>query len=41
VRAVLGDSHGVVYYPGVLRWVDAFPGLGRRYARRAARHAEV
>jgi short-subunit dehydrogenase len=41
VHAVLGDRHGVVHYPAVLRWVEAFPGLGRRYARRAARHAEV
>jgi short-subunit dehydrogenase len=41
VRAVLDGGHGVVHYPSVLRWVDAFPGLGRRYARRAARHAEV
>jgi hypothetical protein len=41
VRAVEGPAEGVVFYPRVLRWVHAFPALGRRYARRAARHADV
>src|SRR5436190_3854001 len=34
VGAVEGPAEGVVFYPGVMRWVHAFPGLGRRYARR-------
>jgi short-subunit dehydrogenase len=37
VRAVEGPSAGVVFYPRMLRWVHALPGLGRRHARRAAR----
>jgi short-subunit dehydrogenase len=41
VRAVEGPSRGVVFYPGMLRWVHAFPGLGRRHARAAARRADV
>jgi uncharacterized protein len=36
VRAIEGPAEGVVYYPRILRWVDAFPALGRRYSRRAA-----
>ena len=41
VRAVEGPAAGAVFYPGVMRWVDRFPGLGRRYARGAARRADV
>jgi short-subunit dehydrogenase len=41
VRAAEGDARGVVFYPRVLRWPHRLPGLGRRYARRAARHADV
>jgi uncharacterized protein len=41
VDAVEGPAHGVVFYPGVMRWVHALPGLGRRHARRAARRADV
>jgi short-subunit dehydrogenase len=36
VRAVEGPAEGVVFYPRVLRWIHAFPGLGRRHARGAA-----
>ena len=39
--AARGSARAVVYYPRMLRWVDRFPGLGRRYARRAARHADL
>lgn len=41
VRAVEGDMNGVVFYPRVLRWVHMLPGLGRRYARRAASEADL
>ena len=36
-----GDARGTVYYPRVMRWVDRFPGLGRRYSRRAAKGANL
>jgi short-subunit dehydrogenase len=41
VRAIEGPADGVLFYPAVLRWVYAFPALGRRYARRAARNADL
>jgi short-subunit dehydrogenase len=41
VRAVEGDAEGVIFYPRVMRWVHAFPGLGRRFARRAAENADL
>jgi short-subunit dehydrogenase len=41
VRAVREDARGVVFYPRMLRWPHRFPGLGRRYARRAARGADL
>jgi short-subunit dehydrogenase len=41
VRAVSGDVEGMVFYPRVLRWAHRFPWLGRRYARGAARHADL
>lgn len=41
VDAVEGGPAGVVFYPRVLRIVHAFPGLGRRYARRAAKGADL
>ena len=41
VAAAEGDAQGVVFYPRVLRWPHGFPGLGRRYSRRAARHADL
>jgi short-subunit dehydrogenase len=41
VAAACGEARGVAFYPPVLRWVHRMPGLGRRYARRAARHADV
>src|SRR3954468_7541102 len=41
VAGALGDAHGVAFYPSVMRWVHRMPGLGRRYARRAARHADL
>ena len=40
VRAAEG-GRGVAFYPRALRWVHTFPGLGRRYARRASRRADV
>jgi short-subunit dehydrogenase len=36
-----GNAQGPVFYPQVLRWVHRFPGLGRRYARRAAKGADL
>jgi short-subunit dehydrogenase len=41
VDAIEGDAEGVVFYPRVLRWIDRFPGLGRRYARRMAKAADL
>lgn len=41
VHAIEGDAAGVAFYPRALRWVHAIPGLGRRYARRAARNANL
>lgn len=41
VNAADGDVEGVVFYPRVLRWPHRFPGLGRRYSRRAAKHADI
>jgi uncharacterized protein len=41
VRAVEGHHHGVTHHPRMLRWVDRFPGLGRRYSRRVARGADL
>jgi short-subunit dehydrogenase len=39
--APLHDGSGVTFYPRALRWAHRFPALGRRYARRAARHADL
>jgi short-subunit dehydrogenase len=41
VAAAEGDAEGVVFYPRMLRLPHRFPGLGRRYSRRAARHADI
>jgi len=41
VAATQRGARGIAFYPGVMRWVHRFPGLGRRYSRRAARHADV
>lgn len=41
VAAAEGDAEGVAFYPRTLSWVDRFPGLGRHYARRMARAADV
>ena len=41
VAAAEGDAQGVAFYPRMLRWPYRFPGLGRRYSRRAAKHADV
>jgi short-subunit dehydrogenase len=41
VNAAEGDAEGVVFYPRILRWPHRFPGLGRRYSRRAAEHADL
>jgi uncharacterized protein len=41
VRAVESDARGAVHHPRALRWVDRFPGLGRRYSRRVARGADL
>jgi hypothetical protein len=39
--AVQGDVSGVAFYPRMLRWPHRFPGLGRRYSRRMAKHADL
>src|SRR4051794_5612993 len=41
VRAVREDARGVTFYPRILCWPHRLPLLGRRYSRRAARHADV
>jgi short-subunit dehydrogenase len=41
IAAAEGDAEGVVFYPRMLRLPYRFPGLGRRYSRRAARHADI
>jgi short-subunit dehydrogenase len=41
VEAIEGPAEGVVFYPPLMRWVHAFPGLGRRHARAAARHTDL
>ncbi len=41
VRAVEHPSKGVLFYPGVLRWVHSFPGLGRGHAKRAAKNSDL
>jgi short-subunit dehydrogenase len=41
VKAIEGPAQGVVFYPAVMRWVHAFPGLGRRHAMAAARHTDL
>jgi uncharacterized protein len=41
VTAVEGPADGFLVYPSMLRWIRAFPALGRRYARKAARRADL
>jgi short-subunit dehydrogenase len=41
VRAAEGGSSGVVFYPRALRWAHRFPGLGRHYAGRMAKGADL
>jgi len=41
VAAVEGPAEGVVFYPRVLRWVHALPGLGRRHAKGAAKETDL
>jgi short-subunit dehydrogenase len=41
VAAAAGTREGLVFYPRMLRWAHRLPGLGRRYARRAARGADL
>ena len=41
VRAIEGPARGIVFYPSMLRWVHALPGLGRRHARQAAKATDL
>lgn len=41
VAAVEGPAEGIVHYPRVLGVADALPALGRRFARRTARKADL
>src|SRR4051794_36059161 len=41
VEAASGSTEGVTFYPRSLRWPHRLPGLGRRYARRMARGADL
>jgi len=41
VAAAEGEQQGVAFYPRMLRWPHRFPGLGRRYARRTAKAADL
>lgn len=39
--AILAEADGVAYHPKILRWIDRFPGLGRRFSRRLASGADL
>jgi hypothetical protein len=39
--AVEGGRHGVAVYPRMLGRPHRFPGLGRRYSRHTAKHADL
>ncbi|UPJ48324.1 SDR family NAD(P)-dependent oxidoreductase [Bradyrhizobium sp. 200] len=41
VRAADTRTSGFVFYPGALKWIDRFPGLGRRYSKRLAKYANL
>jgi hypothetical protein len=41
VGAIEGSANGGVFYPSMLRWVHAFPGLGRRHARQVAKATDL
>jgi len=41
VRAVKAQQSGFAFYPRMLRWIDRFPALGRRFTRRVAKHADL
>jgi short-subunit dehydrogenase len=41
ISAVEGPADGVIFYPRMLRWVHALPGIGRGYAKRAARNSNL
>jgi short-subunit dehydrogenase len=41
VRAVEGPAQGVIFYPRILRWVHALPGLGRSHAKRASENTNL
>ncbi|MBA4793664.1 MAG: SDR family NAD(P)-dependent oxidoreductase [Phenylobacterium sp.] len=41
VAAVADQQAGVVYHPDVFKWIDRFPALGRRFAKRLARGADL
>jgi short-subunit dehydrogenase len=41
VGAAGGDAQGVLFHPRALRWPHRLPALGRHYARRMARDADL
>lgn len=41
VATIEGSAEGVVFYPRILRWAHALPGLGRRQARGAAKETDL
>ena len=41
VDTIEGPAEGIAFYPRSLRWVHRLPGLGRNYARRSARNADL
>jgi NAD(P)-dependent dehydrogenase (short-subunit alcohol dehydrogenase family) len=41
IVAAARAGDGVVVHPRALRWPQLFPGLGRHYAARMAKHADV
>jgi short-subunit dehydrogenase len=41
VATVEGSAEGIVFYPRILRWAHALPGLGRRHAKGAAKNTDL
>lgn len=41
VKAANAGTSGFAFYPGALKWIHRFPGLGRRYSKRLSKHADL
>jgi uncharacterized protein len=40
-KAASARKSTLSFYPAALKWIDRFPGLGRRYARRLSKYADL